>query len=103
VVDDQVQEWTWQYCRDGYDITSQPLYAEQDADEVRVWDGEFCLLAVVRDDGCWRIDTSDVGLPDDADDQTFRTPAAALDWLTAAREAVEQRRRQHRSDVIDDA
>src|SRR5215468_1939877 len=25
----------WQFCRDGDDITNQPLYAEQDADEVR--------------------------------------------------------------------
>jgi hypothetical protein len=28
----------WQYCRDGYDITGQ-VYAEQDADEKRFWEG----------------------------------------------------------------
>jgi hypothetical protein len=74
----------WQYCRDGYDITSQPLYAEQDADEIRAWDGETCLLTVVRDSAGWRITTSDLRLPDDAHDRHFASPAQALDWFTAA-------------------
>ena len=28
----------WQFCRDGYDISGQ-LYAEDDADEKRLWEG----------------------------------------------------------------
>lgn len=76
----------WQYCRDGYDITSQPLYAEEDADEVRAWAGDFCAISVVRDTADprrWRINSTDDRLPDDVDDHTFASPAEALDYLTA--------------------
>lgn len=75
----------WQYCRDGYDITSQPLYAEDDADEVRAWDGDFCAISVVRDTDDprrWRINSTDGRLPDDVDEHTFTSPAEALDYLT---------------------
>lgn len=77
---------TWQYCRDGYDISSQPLYAEEDSDEVRAWDGDFCAISVVRDTDNpqqWRINSTDGRLPDDADEHTFTSPAAALEYLTA--------------------
>lgn len=52
VADDTVcgsPAWSWQFCQDGYD--------------------DLCLLAVVCDDGYWRIATSDLRLPDDVDDQ----------------------------------
>src|SRR5262245_48499905 len=77
----------WQFCRGGYDITSQPMYAEQDADEVRAWDGDFCLVAVVRDTDNpqrWRIDSTDGRLPDDANEHLFASPAEALTYLTTS-------------------
>jgi hypothetical protein len=44
----------WQYCRHGYDITGQ-VYAEQDADEKRLWEGPDEPAEVwLRDtDGQW--------------------------------------------------
>ncbi|MEH1124791.1 hypothetical protein [Micromonospora sp. CPCC 206061] len=74
----------WQFCRNGTDITSQPLYAEDDADEARAWAPEgFCVVVLTRDDsGAWRIDTSDGRLPDDAHEQEFTRPAHVLDYLT---------------------
>jgi hypothetical protein len=43
---------TWQYCRNGYDITGD-FYAEQDADRLRAWDGDFCLIEVRRTSLGW--------------------------------------------------
>src|SRR5262249_28774206 len=86
----QTEPVDWQFCRDGYDITSQPLYAEQDADEVRAWNGDFCVVAVVRDPAApqqWRINATDGGLPDDARRQTFSSPVDALDYLAARDES----------------
>jgi hypothetical protein len=96
---------SWQYCRNGYDITSQPLYAEQDADEIRAWDGDFCAVSVVRDDDNpqhWRINSTDGWLPDDADEHTFTSPAEALDYLTmsgGAAGAVEATDLDHAEDT----
>jgi hypothetical protein len=81
----ETESLNWQYCRDGYDITSQPLYAEEDADEVRAWDGEFCAVSQVRDTDDpqrWRINSTDALLPDDVDEHTFTSPAEALEYLT---------------------
>ena len=74
----------WQYCRDGTDITSQPLYAEHDADVARAWTPDACCaVALARDgDGRWRIDTSNTRLPDDADTQRFHRATHALEYLT---------------------
>jgi hypothetical protein len=76
----------WQYCRGDDDITSD-WYAVPDADEARVWDGDVCLLAVVRDrdQDRWRIESSNCRLPDGAYDEVFATPTAALEYLAARR------------------
>jgi hypothetical protein len=92
---------TWQFCRDGYDITAD-VYAEQDADKARVWDGEMCLLAVVRDGGWWHVDTSDLGVPDDAEEWAFRTPTAALDWFTASRNTGAETCDEHADNETED-
>ena len=73
----------WQYARDGHDITSQAIYAEEDADTARVWNHDFCVMEAQRDaddSGRWRITNSDGYLPDDAEEQRFDSPAAALDY-----------------------
>jgi hypothetical protein len=73
----------WQYCRNGLDITTN-FYAEQDADEVRAWDDDFCVLEVRRDGQDptrWRITGSDGRRPDQADDQLFDDPSDALGYL----------------------
>lgn len=54
-----------QYELSGLDITGD-RYAKADADTIRIWDGEVCLIEVthVRDDGLmmvWAITGSDVG------------------------------------------
>ncbi|MEH1124797.1 hypothetical protein [Micromonospora sp. CPCC 206061] len=72
-----------QFCKGGYDITNQ-VYAEMDADEARAWDGDFCVVALTRDDEdptTWRIDRSDGFLPDDAHEERFTRPAAAVAYL----------------------
>lgn len=38
--------WSWQYCKDGHDISGD-FYAEQDADEVRLWIEDGTIM------GCW--------------------------------------------------
>jgi hypothetical protein len=55
--------YRWQYCRSGSDISSE-LFAEQDADTVRVWEGahgDFCLLEATRsaEDDRWRVTGGD--------------------------------------------
>lgn len=40
-------EYTVQYCRGDDDITSD-FYAAEDADTVRFWEGDFCLIEVTR-------------------------------------------------------
>lgn len=48
-----------QYCADGYDISGSHT-AELDADEVRVWDDDFCVIAVSRTpNGKWIYAASD--------------------------------------------
>lgn len=48
-----VVKYTTQFCRAGYDISSNFL-AEDDADMVRFWEGDFCLLEVTKaDTGEW--------------------------------------------------
>lgn len=50
-----------QYIRDGLDISSDP-FAGEDADAVRVWDADTCLVAVAKNDiDLWVYAASDVG------------------------------------------
>lgn len=49
-----------QYCQDGMDI-STAMYADEDADEIRVWCGDVVLVAVAPEpDGRWSVSSSDV-------------------------------------------
>lgn len=60
-----------QFCRDELDITSD-VYAEQDADEVRVWADDGVAVAVSRDSsGQWSYAASDYGA--DADWDLYRS------------------------------
>ena len=72
----------WQYCGSGNDISDQPLYAEQDADEIRAWDDDFCMVAMVRDGKKWRIEGSDrvIDLPDY--DLRFDSPQDVMEHVT---------------------
>lgn len=58
------------------------LYAENDADEARVWtpDG-FRVVALTLTPHGWRIDTSDGPLPEDAHEQVFTRVAHALAYI----------------------
>ncbi len=70
-------EVSWQYCRDGYDIGGS-FYAEDDADTVRAWDGDFCLIEVTRvGDQEW-MPTGGDGNWIRLDGHLFPTPADAL-------------------------
>jgi hypothetical protein len=69
----------WQFCRAGYDITSE-FYAEQDADLVRAWegaDGDFCLIEATRVDGGWELSGGDGGWLSLAD-RLYASPGDAL-------------------------
>jgi hypothetical protein len=75
---------TWQFCRNGYDITDQ-FYAEDDADTVRAWTGDFCLAEICRDPTTanrWRVHTSDLAqVPDEVYVALHRRPSGALKHL----------------------
>jgi hypothetical protein len=50
----------YQFINGDTDITTQPLYAEDDATEVRVWAGDECIAAAAKDDfGTWRASSCD--------------------------------------------
>lgn len=80
----ELMPYRWQYCRDGYDITHE-MYAEDDADEVRAWDGahgDTCIVAVQRTPrGRWRIETSDYSVPVSAYDRRFGSPLEAVQYM----------------------
>jgi hypothetical protein len=66
-----------QFCQKGYVITGS-LYAAEDADQVRFWDGEFCLIEVVKaQDGRWDVTGGD-GDWAEISNQAFDTPDAAM-------------------------
>lgn len=77
-------EYRVQYCAKGRDITGD-LYAEQDATQVRFWDGadgDTVILAVIRSPrDCWQIETSDGHLSHTAYRLRFRRPKEALRYL----------------------
>ncbi|WP_157183979.1 hypothetical protein [Nocardia takedensis] len=49
-----------QFCRGEDDLTAHPG-GESEASEVRLWDGELCLAAIVRDRDGWRYGAADCG------------------------------------------
>ena len=75
----------WQYCRGEYDISSNP-FAELDATEIRVWDEDLVVVAMVgsQEDG-WRIIASDVGhlLSLGAYERRFTTPQDVVDYMAS--------------------
>lgn len=79
-------DYRWQYCQDGQDITGQPLYAEDDADEARAWQGahgDLLVAALERVGDRWRFTTSDMfGAALPGESVTFADPRYALRYLT---------------------
>jgi hypothetical protein len=72
-----------QFCRGDYDITAD-IYAEDDADEVRVWRDDDVLLAVSRDSsGSWSYAASDLGPSPDWDQDLDRIFPSWQDALSA--------------------
>lgn len=76
-----------QFISDGRDITNQ-MYAEVDADEVRAWDEEICLLSVKNVHAeigapgqVWEYESSDYGhaYSDELLDRTFESWRDAFD------------------------
>ncbi|MGS2807753.1 MULTISPECIES: hypothetical protein [Nocardia] len=55
-----------QFCHGDDDLTAHPA-ADGDVSEVRLWDGEVCLIAVTRDHVGWGYSAGDVGhrIPDE--------------------------------------
>lgn len=46
--------YTTQFCRGGYEIGGG-LYDAEDADEIRYWEGDFCLVELSKlADGTWQ-------------------------------------------------
>jgi hypothetical protein len=50
--------YRWQFCQGGNDITTS-FYAEDDADMVRAWEEDFCLVEVTKVDGSWYVTGGD--------------------------------------------
>jgi hypothetical protein len=74
---------TWQYCRGDNDITGE-FHREQDADEVRAWDGDFVMVAVTRSGEkgeYWTITASDAVLPIQAYYCRMSSPEVALQYV----------------------
>jgi hypothetical protein len=68
---------TWQYCQAGNEIIGS-LYAADDADMVRAWDDDFCLIEVTRTaDGTWEPTGGD-GRWVDLAEKRFASPEEAL-------------------------
>lgn len=72
-----------QFCRGGDDLTAHPG-GDTDATEIRVWDGELCLAAVIRDCGGWGYAGGDCGhlIPDEHLHARFADWRQALHALT---------------------
>ncbi len=72
---------TWQFCQGDTDITSYP-FPEQDATEVRVWDGDSLVVAFERNtNDKWNIVTSDGNVQTEWYDLDFSTPVEGLLFL----------------------
>lgn len=72
---------TWQFCQGGWDITRN-FVPERDADLVRVWDGDSCVMEVSRPKiGKWAITGSDGHIKSSWYDMRFDSPEGALEFL----------------------
>lgn len=87
-----VRTYRWQFCdREGNRDITGDMNAEQDATEVRAWEGahgDICLVAMERTPrGRWRITTSDIyDIPVSGYDKRFGSPLEALEWLAGRAE-----------------
>lgn len=68
---------TWQYCAGDRDITTE-FYAEDDADKVRAWDNDFCLIEVTHVNGRGWVPTGGDGDWTRLADDEFASPWDAL-------------------------